>query len=330
MFVTSISCNKEDTPTLSNRGGVFFMPKHFPSPQYIFNKNRLSQQGFDLGKKLFYDPILSIDNTISCSSCHLQNFAFSDPIHTFSIGVGGNEGLRNSPPLFNLAWNTSFMWDGGINHLEIMSIGPIENPLEMGETIRNVISKLNQDEVYRSKFSEVFDVDSITDKYFFWAITQFLGNMVSANSKYDNVLNGVAEFSELEHQGYQVFKVKCQTCHIEPLFTDFSFRNIGVETSDKENGRFDITLDSVDFKKFKVPSLRNIMLTSPYMHNGSIENIEQVLNHYANPQKFSKYADERVKQNSLEMKEIEPLLAFLNTLTDNQFITNPIYAKEND
>ncbi|MBP9083484.1 MAG: cytochrome-c peroxidase, partial [Bacteroidia bacterium] len=163
----------------------FEVPAGWPQPVYNFANNEVTNERFQLGRKLFYDPLLSRDNTISCGSCHLQSGAFSHIDHKVSHGIDDLDGTRNSPALFNLAWNTSFFWDGGVNHIEVQPIGPIENPVEMDETLGNVVAKLNASNTYKNLFLNAYGSDSITSQMMLRAIAQFMGVMVSSNSKYD-------------------------------------------------------------------------------------------------------------------------------------------------
>lgn len=306
-------------------------PVHFPKPHYEFTNNTISKQGVELGKLLFFDKTLSVDSTISCGSCHHQEVAFSDFPKALSLGVNNLVGTRNSPALFNLIWYTNFMHDGGINHIEVMPFAPISNPVEMAADLADVIHRLNKNEYYRTQFKTVFNTDSITDKYLFYALVQYMGTLISAESKYDSVQTGNANFTLLEQQGYQLFKQHCNTCHTEPLFTNNGFENNGLYSEFTDFGRFLITLDSADMGKFKVPSLRNIELTAPYMHNGSMATLEQVLQHYTLGIQSSSTVSPLVKPENkgfqFTQEELTAITAFLHTLTDYSFITNSELSK---
>lgn len=210
------------------------------------------------------------------------------------------------------------MWDGGVNHLEFMPLAPIENELEMGEKIKHVIAKLNRIPEYRNQFKQAYGIDSITDKYFLFAMAQFLGSLISANSAYDSVQLGLKPFSVTEQSGYDLYKQKCATCHAEPLFTDYSFRNNGLANT-SDSGRMRITLLPEDRNKFKVPSLRNLDYSFPYMHDGRFKTLPEVLDHYSENIISSPTLDPELKPMYFSETEKEQLLAFLKTLNDPGF-----------
>lgn len=303
----------------------FVQPANFPQPVYNFENNTVTNKGFELGRWLFYDPALSRDNSISCASCHQDFSAFANLGHSLSHGVDGLLGIRNSPPIFNLAWHTSFMWDGGINHIELQPLAPIENPVEMDESLATVIQKLQGSSVYRNRFREAFGNDSITTQRIGRALAQFMGMMVSANSKYDKYVrheDGVS-LSPSESAGLLLFTQECAGCHPAPLFTDNSFRNNGLDSVFTDNGREIITHNSSDIGKFKVPSLRNVELTAPYMHDGRLGTLQAVLDHYSSGVHSSATLDPLLSPGiPLTWQEKENLIAFLKTLTDHSFIND--------
>ncbi len=305
------------------------IPSYFP-PAYYNNtiNNPPTEQGFQLGRALFYDPILSIDSTISCASCHNIAHAFADHNLPISTGVGGAKGTRNSPALFNLQWNKSFMWDGGINHIEVMSLAPLTNPLEMQNTsMSDVINRLSKSTKYQQAFELVFPNKEINDQNLFFALAQFMAKLNSVDSKYDQVRQGKAVFTAAEADGYLVFKTNCAICHQEPLFTDYSFRNNGTDSSFIDKGRYLITLNTDDLGKFKVPSLRNVAITYPYMHNGKLKNLEDVITQYENPQISATIDPFLLKPIQLTVAQKANLIAFINTLTDYTFIANPKFSE---
>lgn len=323
-----IACQKADKlidePFLS-----FVKPSYFPEPTYNFASNKISKAGFELGKKLFYDPLLSRDNTISCGSCHIAQNAFTHHGHDVSHGIDDKLGIRNSMSLFNLAWNSSFFWDGGVFHLDLFPIAPIENPVEMDEKMSNVLKKLNAIPAYRANFKEVFGTEEINSINMFKAMSQFMLMLVSDNSKYDQVMRKEAKFTEEEAQGYQIFKAKCNSCHQEPLFTDHSFRDNGIGQSPSgDQGRFEISQLDADRLKFRVPSLRNLKFSPPYMHDGSFRTLEAVINHYRREIQATNNLDPILKKDmkiDLTDPEVQQLLAFLNSLNDEQFIKNTLF-----
>jgi len=317
-------------PIVTEDDVVLRWPDYFPAPIYNFEGNKRSKEGFLLGKKLFYDPILSSDNTISCGSCHQQFVAFAHADHKLSHGVENKLGVRNSPALFNLMWQKEFFWDGGSKHIELQPIGPITNPLEMNETIEGVVNKLSQNAAYRSLFLAAFNTDSITSQLMLKAIVQFMGSFISANSRYDKFVQDPARnpFTETEKNGLALFEQKCGSCHAPPLFTDNSYRNNGLEEVFIDSGRYRITNINSDMGKFKVPSLRNVALTYPYMHDGRFETLDQVFNHYGSGIKQTGTLDPLLSNGiSITSAEKGQIIAFLNTLTDLEF-TKDLRFKE--
>ncbi len=306
---------------------LFYIPKNFPKPVYDFADNSLTKEKIKLGKALFYDPILSKDNTISCSSCHLSNTAFTHTDHDLSHGIQNRIGTRNAPTLINLAWNKSFMWDGGIHHLDMQALAPITNPDEMDETIENVVAKLQQNKKYRKLFYDAFNDSIVTGEHTLKSISQFLVTLVSADSKYDKVMRkeqGIS-FTEHEQKGYELFKTNCSSCHKEPLFTNNEFENNGLQPDSTlhDGGRMRITKNVADSLKFKVPTLRNIELTYPYMHDGRFKNLQMVLFHYTEDIHPSPTLSNQLKTKiTLGEKEKGYLIDFLKTLTDEDFIQN--------
>ncbi len=260
---------------------------------------------------------------MNCASCHIQEAGFSDPGKALSIGVQGKPGFRNSPALANLAWVPAFMADGGINHIEVMPIAPITDSLEMNISLKETVAKLQASAQYPPQFKRAFGSDSITDQKMLFGLAQFMSTMVSANSKYDEVVNGKAVFTEKEKRGFSLFKQNCSSCHKQPLFTDFSYRSNGLDENSKDPGRGRITQQAEDHGKFKVPSLRNVQLSAPYMHDGRFTNLEEVLNHYSDGIQTNASLDHSLVGGiSLSAAEKADIIAFLYTLTDYKFITN--------
>lgn len=316
------------TPTDWNIG--FSVPQGWPAPYYAFKDNQLTKAGFILGRKLFYDPRLSRDSSTSCGSCHQSFAAFAQSGHIISHGVDGLLGKRNSPALFNLAWNTSFMWDGGINHIEVQPAGPITNPIEMDEKIDHVVAKLKADAAYRKLFTDAFGTEEITSQKMFKAMAQFMGAMVSANAKYDKVQRGAASFTPEESAGQAVFQSKCATCHPAPLFTDFSFRNIGLRPSSaNDSGRAHITAAADDLYKFKVPSLRNLSYTPPYLHDGRFNSLDEVFDQMETGIYKTSTLDPLLQNGiKLSTEERSNLKAFLRTLNDDSYVNDHRFAEQ--
>jgi cytochrome c peroxidase len=300
-------------------------PSHFPKIYYPNVENNVSKEGIELGRQLFYDTNLSLTRNISCGSCHAQIHGFADHNRKTSAGIWGRLGNRNSPGLFNLAWNSSFMWDGGVNHLDILPLAPITDTTEMGLPIQSWILRVREQSRFKPLFQSAFGSDSITERKTLWALSQFMLSLITANSKYDQVKLGNEKFSIDEQAGYSIFQQNCNGCHTEPLFTNFTFQKNGFTNSGDDRGRMRITEDLKDLYKFKVPSLRNLTLTYPYMHNGNMSSLEQVIEHYENV-KFDP-SNPLLKPLSLNAIEKIQLIKFLETLTDFSFISNHAHAE---
>jgi cytochrome c peroxidase len=317
--------NKPPTPL------TFVIPPNWPKPTYDLAKNPLTREGFLLGRKLFYDERLSVDSTISCGSCHQQFAAFSTYEHNLSHGVNSSLTTRNAPALQNLAWQKDFMWDGGIAHLDLQPLMPLTAPNEMGETLAGVIRKLQQDVAYQKMFRAAFGSSGINTQRVTQALSQYMLMLVSSNSKYDQVLRGEATFLLPEQLGYDIYKQKCSSCHKEPLFTDLSYRNTGLPIDNTLNdyGRMAITGDPADSLKFKVPSLRNVLVTFPYGHDGRFFSLLNVFEHYRRDMTVSATTDSLLQHKMpLTNYEIGQLTAFLQTLTDSSFLKNSMLAPE--
>ena len=313
---------------IKNKTNLFQYPKYWPKPIYDFKKNPITEEGFQLGRHLFYDTILSRDNTISCASCHLQATGFTHVDHDLSHGIDNRMGTRNSLALMNLAWKKSFMWDGSINHLEVQALAPIESVDEMDESFANVIKKINNSKKYKKLYYDAFKDSIATGQNTLLALTQFELMLNSFNSKYDKYIrkeNGVT-FTEKEKNGLNVFRKNCASCHTEPLFTNDLFKNNGlpVDKTLNDEGRMTVTKKASDYLKFKVPTLRNIKKTRPYMHDGRFESLYEVVDHYMTGIESSKTLSQELKTPiKLSHKQKVELVAFLKTLTDYEFLRNP-------
>ena len=296
-------------------------------PHYDLSKLSMSENEFQLGRQLFYDPILSRDQSISCASCHLQATGFTHVDHDLSHGIEGRIGKRNSMALMNLAWNTSFMWDGGVNHIELQALAPIYSEDEMGSSLKEVVTKLNASKKYKTLFYNSYKDSLVTGQKTLLALTQFIVMLNSYNSKYDKYIRNEkgGEFTMQEKNGLAIFKNNCASCHTEPLFTNNEFHNNGLTLDPylKDFGRMLITNKSEDSLKFKVPTLRNIQFTPPYMHDGRFETLKAVITHYNSGITHSITLAEDLKNNlELTHKEEVDLLVFLRTLTDKEFLFN--------
>ncbi len=323
------SCRKE-TKTLLPATIPQVIPDGFPAPVYQFRDNPLTEQGFQLGRKLFYDGRLSLDGGFPCASCHQQVAGFGTFEHDRSHGYNHSHTLRNAPVLFNLAWQKEFHWDGAFTSLYDEAQQPITGHIEMAETFPGIIAKLETDNTYKKMFRNSFGDETITQDRILKALTQFTGYMTSANSKYDRVKKGTDSFTDAQERGYQLFKTNCASCHPEPLFSDYKFYNIGlpVNTDLNDFGKMLVTGNANDSLKFKVPTLRNVNISSNYMHDGRFNTLLQCVQHYVNGVQNGPTVDPRVANGILlNDDEQRDVVAFLRTLTDSTFITDERYSK---
>ncbi len=308
-------------------GKSFFQqPDYFPKPAYDLKKNKPSAAIIELGRVLFYDPHLSQNNTISCVSCHSPYNAFSHTDHALSHGINDLIGTRNAPALQNLAWQPYFMWDGAIPILERQPLAPITHPKEMGSSLKELLPKLQQSVTYRKLFFNAYGDSIVQSDYVLRALAQFQLTLVSNNAKYDSVRRGESSFSEQQSRGYALFIKFCNSCHREPLFSNYEFANNGlpIDTNLNDLGRFSITRLPTDSFKFKIPSLRNLSYTFPYMHDGRFKNLNQVLKHYTKGvQAYSNVPNQLRSGLPLSNDDKVDLIAFLLTLNDKTFIFTP-------
>lgn len=307
----------------------FVVPAGWPQPVYDFKNNPPTQEGFELGRKLFYDGRLSKDGNFPCASCHQQFAAFANYDHSLSHGFNNSFTNRNAPPLFNLAWQKKLMWDGGINHLDVQPLKPITDSNEMAETIAGVLQKLRSDADYKKMFAAAFGDTAITTQRFTKALSQFIVMMVSAGSKYDNVMSGKDSFNLPQRLGYEIFQRKCVSCHTEPMFTDYTYRNIGMPADNylKDAGRMNVTRLAADSLKFRVPTLRNVQVTAPYGHDGRFTYLLNLFDHFRSGVAQSATTDSLLLHGiPLIDFEIGQLKAFLYTLTDTAFLHDKRFA----
>ena len=315
-------------------------------PPKIAEDNPLTIEGVKLGRMLFYEKKLSADGSQSCASCHAQEDAFSD-IDRFSLGVEGLEGKRQAMSVFNLAWHENeFFWDGRAHLLRDQALLPIQDPLEMNETLENVITKLNGEQTYLDQFKRAFDSEEITEEKISLALEQFMNSIVSIDSKYDRFLRGEESLTASEERGRELFFAEfnpgfpttsgadCAHCHGGFNFENNRYMNNGLDTdADQDDiGREEVTGMASDRAKFKVTSLRNIDLTPPYMHDGRFATLEEVVDHYNNGLKPSATIDpalEYTRTNGglgLTQQDKTDLVNFLKTLSDETLTTNEAYS----
>jgi cytochrome c peroxidase len=297
--------------------------------------NPLTGEGVALGGKLFFDRRLSAANSESCATCHNPHLAFSQP-RRFSRGVDGEIGTRNAMPLENLAWKSSFFWDGRAATLREQVLQPIQNPIEMHESLANAVAKISADKNYHQLFANAFSSPEISPDKIARALEQFLLVQVSFNSKYDRVMNGAEKFTDEETRGYILFNTEydpyhgqfgadCFHCHGGTLFQSQDFANNGLDSAFADLGRYKITKRAGDEGKFSVPSLRNVAVTAPYMHDGRFRTLEEVVAHYCTGTKRSATLDPNLAKHPdggvpLSADDKRALVAFLKTLTDEKFL----------
>jgi cytochrome c peroxidase len=310
------------------------IPADFPALAFDRDKNPVTVNGVALGKKLFYEGRLSRNNSISCGFCHIQENAFTHHGHPVSHGIDNRLGIRNAPPIQNMAFLRNYTWDGVSHNLDERSLVPITTDFEMDSSMPEVVGKLNADANYKKLFKAAFGDENITGERVLKAISQFMATMVSADSKYDRVLKGKTAFTAEENEGYQLFRNNCASCHSGALFTDESFRNTGMYYNAQYNdrGRYRVTLDWNDNMKFRVPSLRNVEYTAPYMHDGRFTTLEAVLNFYSDLVENQPNLDPLLKKDGhvgirMNPSEKQYIIAFLKTLSDQNFITNKAFAE---
>ncbi len=305
--------------------------------------NPVTVAGVDLGRHLFYDPILSKDSSISCSSCHLQKNAFSDAPNRFSKGLYGEVMKRNTMPLFNLAWYPSLFWDGRGGSIEQQVFHPVRTKNEMDLNWDVAVERIRKNKSYREKFKKAFGNRRIDSVLIAKAIAQFERTLLSYNSKYDSVLRKEAYFSKAELKGFELMNdmsmADCLHCHstdADPMATSFGFSNNGLDNAKKitdyaDGGRGIITGKAEDYGKFRIPSLRNIAATAPYMHDGRFKTLKEVLDFYSEGVHASVNVDSKMgfaHRGGVHLTEDEKylIITFLNTLTDSVFLNNPKHS----
>lgn len=343
------SCRKDNTRYLPTPYALQ-IPTHFPD-MIIPEDNPMTVEGVELGRFLFYEKRLSGDNTQSCASCHLPSASFSDP-NQYSTGIDGIQGTRHSMALVNLGWEDFFFWDGRKTTLESQILEPVPNPIEMHQSWKRTVEKLNADVTYRNRFFKAFGEEGIDSTKATKAIAQFIRTLISGESKFDvmykyenNLALNSSEQAILqtvdveEWAGYDLFKslngADCFHCHNGPLMRVKKFSNNGLmPNSIDDRGRASVTNNPEDNYKFKVPTLRNIALTAPYMHDGRFATLDEVIEHYSSGIHMSPTIDPLIEFGNqggvqLDAQEKYLLKKFLLTLTDQKFVTNPNFQDPN-
>ena len=312
-------------------------------PPLIPIDNPQTLEGIALGRKLFYEPLLSNDGTLACANCHLAENSFSDP-NRFSTGITGEIGTRNAMPIVNLAWyfQNNFLWDGSASSIEDQVNGPIENPIEMNNSWPNVVATLQATSEYPELFEQAFGSTIITKEFVAKAIAQFERTLISGNSRFDQYLLGNDNaVTAQEINGFNIFmdenRGDCFHCHgseFNPLWTNNAFHNNGLDSSFEDLGLGGFTGDPLDYGKFKSPSLRNLAYTAPYMHDGRFATLDEVINHYSEGLVYSNTIDPLMKNIAeggaqLTDSDKADLKAFLLSLSEPEFTTNPAFLNPN-
>ncbi|WP_258862393.1 cytochrome-c peroxidase [Sphingobacterium spiritivorum] len=347
-MLTVFSCQKDITlpegteepfPTIYR----LHAPAYFGVP-VAMPDNPLTVQGVALGRRLFYDPLLSANMQVSCASCHHQDKAFADGAILSQAGVSGKPLTRHSPVLLNLAWaDQGFFWDGGAKNLESQAFAPLTHADEMGMSLADIKARLRSDSEYSKLFYQAFG-EAPSAEGTAKALAQFQRTLISADSRYDRYLRSGSkkELTEAEHRGRILVKQKCGNCHSGAHFTDYRFHNNGMDAnfSDLSDewihlGRYRISLDPKDMGAYKTPTLRNVAVSAPYMHDGRFATLDQVLDHYRFGVKTSSFTDPVLYDFSgnigisMTDKEEADIKAFLFALTDEQFLNNTRFSNPN-
>lgn len=325
-FLAMSACRKDNPVLLGNPSEAYqiALPAHFPMPE-IPDDNQMTVARVELGKKLFFDPALSVDGSVSCGSCHFQELAFADNVQ-LSVGVQGRRGKRNSPPLFNLAWHDRLMSDGGVPNLELQVLVPLHDENEMASNILDISEELNEIEEYRQMARVAYGSD-MSPFVITHSIAAFERTLISGNSRYDQYINGDTQaLNSSEKRGMDLFfseRTSCGSCHGGFLLKDQDYHNIGLSEEYEDIGRELISLDPMDRGKFKTPSLRNVAVTAPYMHDGSMSSLMEVVEHFNSGGANHPIKDFRIRELDLNEQEKLDLVNFMEALTDDEFLANP-------
>jgi cytochrome c peroxidase len=342
-FIVLFACKKDPVEIPAVYDPTPYTPdlRNFPDPGFP-GDNILTNAGVQLGRMLFYEKALSKDGSMSCADCHRQQHAFSDSLK-YSIGVEKLPGKRHAMALINLAWHKDgLFWDGRSPHARNQALKPIQDPLEMNESLENAISKLKGKKTYRDQFIRAFGSDTITAEKIGLAIEQFEFALVSNNSKFDQWKRGEVALTDSEERGRQLFftefdpsgvkkGAECFHCHSTFNFTNNEYMNNGLdaEADQTDPGRMNVTNNPAEKAMFKVPTLRNVAVSAPYMHDGRFSTLEEVIDHYNTGVRNSPTVDFLMQYNlqpgglGLTAQDKADLTAFMKTLTDTEFLSSP-------
>lgn len=333
--MTALFAGCSDDATYTDRSLALEVPAHFPPLAYDIAGNPPTEKGFELGRKLFYDGRLASDGLVSCAFCHIQENAFTHHGHTVSHGVEDRMGTRNALPIQNLAFFTTFMWDGATNSLELQPIIPLTSHIEMDGDLTAIVTMMKADPEYRELYRRAFANGEVNTENMLRALAQFMAMAVSANARFDQYRRHEpgGELTAEEQAGLALFDAKCASCHTGALQTDGSFRNNGLPPNPLvyDTGRFAVSGKEEDRYRFRVPSLRNVEVTAPYMHDGRFGTLRRVLDHYASGVADSPTLDPALRHGGgtgipLTEAEKAQLISFLKTLTDHDFLQDKRFA----
>lgn len=349
IILSAANCNRRQSNNLAQ---VPYQPTPVAAPvlagapaMLIPEDNPLTAEGIALGRMLFYDPILSKDSTVFCGNCHQQRRGFTDG-KAISTGFAGRKGKRSAMSLANVGFHSKgLFWDGRAETLEEQAIHPVQDTVEMNLDWKLAEARLQKHRQYPILFRKAFGIEykeQITKDLVIRALAQFERTLVSQDSKFDHVKRGEALFTETEARGFAIYfdtssvlpHAECAHCHVDPLFADQDFFNNGIQEVKllddfPDKGRGAVTRNRFDNGKFRVPTLRNIAQTAPYMHDGRFKTLKEVIDHYASGGHFAENLNPNVRRLNLSERDKQDLIAFLNTLTDSLFLNNPAYGNPN-
>jgi cytochrome c peroxidase len=329
LLISLVSCKTDTTEIQPVELIPFYVPTGFPQPNF---DHKITQERFELGRALFYENRIAKENKIACATCHIQKNAFTTITSSIGFGFNGEPTIRNILPLQNIAFYENFLWDGGGHNLEEMLYDDLTSPVFFNNDTLKILEFLENDSIYNKMFKSAFGNDARPHAYLVAkAIADFVRCLISDNSKYDRYKKGdKSAMNAFEIQGMNLFfsdSVNCTSCHSGPLFSDFKFHNTGVYTHYWDRGRYYVTNEDVDRYKFRTSSLRNIAKTPPYLHDGQWYTLEEVINNYNIGGKHIMAKDPLMRPLNLNDNQIKALIAFLNTLTDDEFINNKKFSK---
>lgn len=321
MMLGLAQCGPSAQPPQHDEPVRIRIPQGFP-PMVFPEDNTPTRARIALGRRLFYHTDMSMDGQTHCGTCHVQSSAFTDG-RAIAQGAHGQSGRRNTPTLANLGWSPYLMAEGGVPNLELQALAPLHEPSEMGTNMMDAVARINAHEDLRALNRLAYGRDSLDPFTITRALAAFQRTMVSGDSKYDQFKAGVSNLTDLERKGMELFfskRLHCSECHSEPFFTDYGFYNIGLYTTYPDPGLERKTHLKADSGKFKTPTLRNIGVTAPYMHDGSLNTLEDVIAFYDSGGKGHHQQDKRIRELHLSQEEKEALVAFLHALTDWNFL----------